>query len=89
MLRSIATFAFAILASAFATGCIAEANEPADLIWYDDEFDACFSSGKDGKTVEVPCEEAMPGLEEQAGETSGCTGSACCDAKRNDPGYCK
>jgi hypothetical protein len=92
MFRTHSFIALAIvsLASMFATGCIAESNEPSDLIWYDDEFDACLTSGKDGKTVEVPCEEAaMPGLSEQAEPEAGCTGAACCETRNGDTGYCK
>jgi hypothetical protein len=76
------------LLSVFAIGCMAETNEPTGLIWYDEEFDACFETNKDGKNVEVPCDEsaAMPGLGELVDETAGCTGSTCCEVKRQ--GFC-
>jgi hypothetical protein len=95
MLRLSSTIGFALvaLASVFATGCIAETNEPEQLIWYDEDFDACFSKNEKGQTVQVPCEEMeMPGLDEASDTGAACTGSACCETRGgnvDDTGYCR
>lgn len=87
-LSSIFGFALVVHSSVFATGCIAETNEPEQLIWYDDELGACYTTNEKGQSVQVPCEEsATPGLGELAGETAGCTGTTCCQTKSSD-GIC-
>ncbi|MDC3960001.1 hypothetical protein [Polyangium jinanense] len=83
MLRSTSLLGLVLVAlsALFTTGCMAEPTEPADLIWYDDEFNACFTTGKDGKSVEVPCDDAMNApFETQAIPPDlGCTTPDDCD----------
>lgn len=89
-LSSAISFALVAFASVFATGCIAESNEPEQIIWYDDEFDMCFSRNEKGQQVEVPCDQmAMPGFGELADPEAACTGAACCQTKLGDTGFCR
>ncbi len=88
-IRSLIGFALVAMTSVFATGCIAETSEPEQLIWYDDDLDACFTQNTKGQTVQVPCEEsAGPGLTEMNNNGTACTGTACCDARSVDEGFC-
>jgi hypothetical protein len=88
--RSFIGFALVAMTSVFATGCIAESSEPEQLVWYDDDLDACFTQNTKGQTVQVPCEEsAGPGMNELYTNGTACTGSTCCDARTvNDEGFC-
>ena len=83
MLRSTSLLGLVLasLSSVFATGCLADAQEPAGIIWYDDGFNACFTTGKDGKPVEVPCDAEMAApIETQAVDPDlGCTTPDDCD----------
>lgn len=88
--RSFIGFALVALTSVFATGCMAEADEPEQLIWYDDELDACFTENAKGQKVQVPCDEsfAAPGMDELYSTGTACTGSTCCEAVNPD-GFCR
>lgn len=89
MSRTIISFVFVSLVSAFATGCMGESEDPNDLVWYDDDMNACYTLNEKGNRVQVPCEEsAMPGLETSAGPGAGCTGTACCQVKDDSGGIC-
>ncbi|MDI1475177.1 hypothetical protein [Polyangium sp. y55x31] len=83
MLRSTSLLGLVLvsLSSVFTTGCIAESSEPASLIWYDDEFNACYTTGKDGKAVEVPCDGALdaPFETQEVPPDLGCTTPDDCD----------
>lgn len=89
-IHSFIGFALVALTSVCATGCMADADEPEQLIWYDEELDACFTEGAKGKKVQVPCEEssAAPGMEGLYNNGTACTGTACCEAI-NDSGFCR
>ncbi|MDC0744068.1 C-type lectin domain-containing protein [Polyangium mundeleinium] len=56
------------------------------LIWYDEEFHACFTTGKDGKRVEVPCDESMnaPFETQSVPPDLGCTTPDDCDRSAGD-----
>jgi hypothetical protein len=88
--RSTLGFALIALASVFATGCIAESNEPEQLVWYDDDLNACFTANEKGQSVEVPCDEsAAVGMSElNLGGGAGCSGSACCQTRDVETGFC-
>ncbi|MDI1432432.1 hypothetical protein [Polyangium sorediatum] len=88
MLRSTSLLglAFVTLSALFTPGCLAEPDEPAELIWYDDEFNVCFTTGKDGKRVEVPCDSTVDApFETQSNPPDlGCTTPDDCDRSTGD-----
>lgn len=39
---------------------------PDELVWYDDELDACFTKPEGGKAIEVPCPDESESIIEDA-----------------------
>jgi hypothetical protein len=83
MLRSASLLGLALvsLSSLFLGGCIAETSEPTGIVWYDDEVGACFETGKDGKPVEVPCDETYETMTDEP--EIGCTTPDDCTRPRD------